>query len=254
MEIRITIPKLKDYYMKRWQKFEIDSTNYLSEKYKDKTFKNRGGSDSTESDIKVNDDYYIEAKLCPAQCCQFVLFPEDNQFIYSQHNKKPINQHSKKIIEHMNQNFEFYADKNINSKPIVYDKCEKDFFNCIKEFYSYKNVKYFITNGFLLVPKDEIEKVFTISAKYRVKKSGSKNPNKSMVNSLSEIINKNYQVKSINYKNDSLIIESNDNLNKVKFDYMNNTYMFSESNGIYKLRQLSKTCNSNVIFSINLKK
>ena len=75
-----------------------------------------------------------------------------------------------------------------------------------------------------------------------------------MVNSLSEIINKNYQVKSINYKKDSLIIESNDNLNKVKFDYMNNTYMFSESNGIYKLRQLSKTCNSNVIFSINLKK
>ena len=95
---------MRNFYMKKWEQFEIACTNHLKETYKDKTFVHNGGSDSSTSDIKVDDDYYIEVKHTPAQCCQFVLFPEDNHFYYSSDNKKPLNQYSARIINFMNQN------------------------------------------------------------------------------------------------------------------------------------------------------
>lgn len=239
--------------MKKWEQFEIDCTNHLKETYKDKTFVHNGGSDSTTSDIKVDDDYYIEVKHTPAQCCQFVLFPEDNHFYYSSDNKKPLNQYSARIINFMNQNYEYYSNGN-KSKAIVYNNCEFDFFGCVKEFYKIKNVKYFITNNFILVPIDKIQDVFDITAVYRVKKSGSKNPSKSMIDKLTQYISQNYNTNSINYDGKHFIIDSNDNLNKQVFMIDEYKYMFAEKDNKFILRQLSNTCNSNVIFSIKLKK
>ena len=239
--------------MQKWEQFEIECTNYLQENYKDMIFEHNGGSDSTTSDIKVNNEYYIEVKHTPAQCCQFVLFPENNYFYYSQDNKKPLNQYSARIIDFMNQRYEYYSTCN-KAKLIIYNDCEIDFFGCVKEFYKYKNVKYFITNNFLLVPLDDIQEVFNISAVYRVKKSGSKNPNKSMIDTLTQYINQNYDINSIKYDGNHLIINSNNNLNKQFFIFGEYKYMFSEKDDNYVLRQLSNTCNSNVIFSIKLKK
>ena len=240
--------------MQKWEQFEIDCTNYLQENYKDMIFEHNGGSNSTTSDIKVNNEYYIEVKHTPAQCCQFVLFPENNYFYYSQDNKNPLNQYSAKIIDYMNQKYEYYSDKNKKAKPIIYDNCQADFFGCIKEFYAHKNVKYFITNDFLIVPIDNIQDVFEVSAVYRVKKSGSKNPNKSIILELSKYIAEKCLITAVEYDGKHLIVDTNVDINKQILTYNGNNFMFSIKNGRYIVRQLSNTSNSNVIFSLKLLK
>ena len=76
--------------MNTWKQFEIDCTNFLTKHFGEyASFTLEGGSDSTVPDIQVktkkNKQFYIEAKHSPAQCGQFVLFPnlKINKFEYS---------------------------------------------------------------------------------------------------------------------------------------------------------------------------
>ena len=242
--------------MKNWQKFEVDCEKYLKETYPNINFKLIGRSNSKYSDIKVNDkdgEYFIEVKQAPAQCCQFVLFPDDNYFRYSSHNKNPLNDFSKNIIKYMDDNFDYFSKKDNKVKKIEYENCEKDFFGCIKEFYSHKNAKYFMTNNFLLIPIDDIDKIFTISARYRMKKSGSKKPTKSMINDLIKYISENYEINFIEYIDSKLKVNSNIDLSKESFELYDRTFIFSKEDEEYSIRELSKTNNPNVIFKIKLK-
>ncbi len=73
--------------MALWEEFEIDCTEYLNRKFgKYANFIHKGGADSTLPDIFVKtvsgNSFYIDAKYSPAQCGQFVLFPniETNSF------------------------------------------------------------------------------------------------------------------------------------------------------------------------------
>lgn len=241
--------------MKKWEIFELECTEYLKKTYPNITFEHIGSSNSNYSDIKVNDkdnEYFIEVKKSPAQCCQFVLFPEDKKFEYSSENKNPLNDFSKNIIEYMDNHFDYYTENN-KVKKIEYENCEKDFFGCIKEFYLNKNVKYFMTNNFLLIPFNDIDKVFNVSASYRIKKSGSKKPNKSMIDELKKYINENYKINYIEYDGEHLKINSDEKLNKQSFELNNYKFIFSERDDFYYIRQLSKTNNPNVIFKVELK-
>ena len=116
--------------MSTWEQFEIDCTRFLMEQFCEyATFIHQGGSDSTVPDIKVttkkNKQFYIEAKHSPAQCGQFVLLPnvETRKFEYSRLNSTEINEFSKVIINHMNNNFEEFKEAGTAGKNIEFDNC-----------------------------------------------------------------------------------------------------------------------------------
>ena len=239
--------------MKNWELFELECFKYLKKKYPNKKVIYHGGSDSTKADIQVDDIFY-ECKYCPSQCSQFVVYFCDNIFRYSAKNKNAENKFSRNIINFMNSDIINFSNEAIKNKIIKYPGCEEDFFGCIKEFYRRKNVKYFITNNFLIIPLEDIDQYFNVSAVYRAKKSGSRKPSNKIIDELMVYINSTYNPESVSYDGKNLLVNATNNLDKVKFNFNGFDFMFSKVDNSYVVRQLSKVDNKNVIFSITLKK
>ena len=76
--------------MADWLVFEEQCTQYLNDKFGDQaSFCHLGSADSTVPDIRVETKsgkkFYMDAKLAPAQCGQFVLLPDvvNRRFVFS---------------------------------------------------------------------------------------------------------------------------------------------------------------------------
>lgn len=247
--------------MSNWERFEIECTNYLNYNFsRYATFTHKGGSDSQESDIMVETKngkiFYIDVKYLPAQCGQFVLLPnfELKKFEYSSKNATKINIYSEKIIEHLNNNFDEFSVAGTTGKDIIMSN-EKDIFsNWIIKNYQEKNVQFFITNDFKIFDIKNIKDDFLINGKYRTKKSGSSSVGKKQIKIVLEYIKFKYMIHNFNIDEDKLFIISSEELDKIKFFIDNAEYMFSlRSINKFEIRKLSKTHNSNVIFSIKQK-
>ena len=126
---------MKGNNMEAWKQFELDCTDHLNRVFGYKAqFIHQGFEDSTVADIKCvtksGKTFYLEAKQCPAQCNQFVLLPDvaTQTFEYSKQNSLPINDYSKKIINHMNNDFEDFKEAGTSGKDIIFDNCEEVFF------------------------------------------------------------------------------------------------------------------------------
>lgn len=248
--------------MSVWQNFEIDSTKYLNDNFgKYATFTHCGGSNSTMSDIQVktknNKVFYIEAKHCPAQCGQFVLLPniETKQFEYSKQNINPINSYSTQIMQYMNNDFEAFKEAGTSGKNIEMTNGSNIFANWIIKFYKDKETHFFITNDFIILPIDYFEEYFNVTAKYRIKRSGSSSVGKNRINEVKTYISQNnYQIDNFIIKDSKLFVNSNQNLHNSRFVLNGYEYMFSLRENKYEIRRLSNTYNANVIFSITSKK
>ena len=246
-----------------WEDFEIDCTNYLNKKFgKYAEFVHCGGSDSTSPDILVKtaeNSFYIDAKHSPAQCGQFVLFPDrkTRSFEYSRKNTAAKNKWSEKIMECMNGDFDEFAAAGSTGRDIAVNDGQKIFSSWISDFYKEKNVKFFITNNFIIVPVEEISDYFEIKAKYRVKRSGSSSFGKNRVCRFSDFLGNNslhdYKITGVRAEGGKLFVSSERNLHRQSFSDGKNEYMFSYRNGEYEVRKLSGTYNANVIFSIELR-
>lgn len=247
--------------MNIWNNFEIDCFNYLNKSYNQlANFLYKGGYNSNEPDILVlkknGESFSIETKCCPAQCGQFVLFPdeENNRFIYSTLNATPLNQYSIKIIDFMNKNFAFFCQAGTKGKKILMEHSDIVFSNWIINHYKMKNTKFFITNNFKIIPIEMFAENFNIQATYRVKKSGSSPIGIKNIILLKETnILKKYNIKNLRIDNNKLFVSSSKDLNKTIFTLNYNTYMFAKRNNEFEIRKLSNTYNANVIFSISLK-
>ena len=249
--------------MALWEDFEIDCTNYLNKKFgRYAEFVHCGGSDSTSPDILVKtaeNSFYIDAKHSPAQCGQFVLFPDTKTrtFVYSKKNAAAKNKWLEKIIEYMNDNFAEFAAAGSTCRDVAVDDGQKIFSSWISDFYKEKNVKFFITNNFILVPAEKISDYFEIKAKYRVKRSGSSSFGKNRVCCFSDFLGNNslhdYKITGVHADGNKLFVSSERNLHRLSFSDGKNEYMFSLRNGEYEVRKLSATYNANVIFSIELR-
>ncbi len=247
--------------MKKWKKFEIDCHEYLSKNfncYAD--FILGGGSDANISDIfvktKSGKEFYIEAKLCPAQCKQFVLIPDiaTKTFKYSLLNEIEINKYSLKIIEYMNLYFDEFKEAGTKGKTIDFENSLQVFEKWIISAYRLKKVKYFITNKYKILPIEKFGEYFKVSAKYRVKRSGSNNVGKTYILPVKEyILNSNYAIKSIFLDKGKMFVFSDEDLNNKRFILDNYEFMFSLRGDKYEVRKLSNTFNANVIFSIDVK-
>lgn len=239
--------------------FEISCTTRLMERYKAyATFIRKGGSDSTVPDIHVTTksgkSFYIEAKLCPAQCGQFVLLPDINTgtFTYSSGNDHRINIYAQKIMDVMNKDFDAFREAGTAGKDIIMPDSAEVFSGWIKQAYKEKGARFFIKNDYSIFPIDDILDHFNITAKYRIKRSGSANVGKSNIPTIRNVIaSMDYTITSFRPNGPKLFVESPNQLHDRRFIYAGYEYMFSQRGSEYEIRKLSNTYNANVIFSVS---
>lgn len=247
-----------------WEDFEIDCTNYLNRNFGNYAkFIHQGGTDSTIPDILAKtvsgNVFYLDAKHSPAQCGQFVLLPdlETNSFKYSTQNVNQINEWADIIIRHMNKYFDEFRESGTTGKDIILDNSQVVFSNWIIESYRDKNVKFFITNDYTILPIERFSDYFEVSAKYRIKRSGSSSLGKSRVAACTKLLSNhtahNYEVTDVRVDGEKLFVSSDKELHNLRFIDRVYEYMFSARGCEYEVRRLSNTYNANVIFSIKYK-
>ena len=247
--------------MSNWSYFEQSCAEYLNLTFgKYASFEAKGGSDSTVPDIKAitkkGGEFYIEVKDCPAQCGQFVLFPDydTRSFKYSSNNVSQINSYSQAIISHMDNSFEQFHEAGTAGEEIIFENASAVFAAWIIQNYKNKDVCFIITNDNMILPVDDFGNFFNITATYRVKKSGSAKVGNRSIDAVEEFLRNNYHISKFSSKEGKLFISSKRNLHGECFAIGETEYMFSKRDSKYEIRRLSQTRNANVIFSIDLKK
>lgn len=244
-----------------WEEFEVHCTDYLNNHFGDyATFLHQGGADSTVPDILVKTStgemFYIEAKQSPAQCGQFVLSPEieTREFIYSAQNATPINESSTLLINYMNNKFDEFREAGTAGRPLDMPNGPDIYADWIIKTYSEKGVRFFITNDFTIFPVKELSNYFDVSAKYRIKRSGSASVGKSKLSLVTNYIKShNYDITSVRTEKDKLFVTAPKDLHNKRFILSGFEYMFSKRDNEFEIRRLSNTYNANVIFTVVLK-
>lgn len=244
-----------------WEEFEVQCTNYLNNKFGCyASFFHQGGSDSTVPDILVKTNtgksFYIDAKHSPAQCGQFVLLPDLDTytFKYSRQNINHINKYAKIIMDYMNQDFDAFREAGTAGKDINIPNGSNIFASWIIQTYQKKGTEFFITNGYTLLPIKQFSYYFEVTAKYRIKRSGSGNVGKNRINLvMNYIVAHNYAITNSRVNGNKLFVSTSRNLHNLRFILQGDEYMFSLRGNEYELRKLSNTYNANVIFSIRQK-
>ena len=244
-----------------WEEFEIQCTEHLNNRFGAYAkFLHQGGADSTVPDILVKtnkgNSFYIDAKHSPAQCGQFVLLPdlETGTFEYSRLNVNRINRYAQMIMDYMNDDFDAFREAGTVGKDIDMPNGSDIFANWIIQAYKDKGTDFFITNNFTILPIEHISDYFDITAKYRIKRSGSGNVGKSRLKPVMDYISThNYVITDSRIVEDKLFVISPQQLHDHRFILCGIEYMFSLRENEYELRKLSNTYNANVIFSIKHK-
>lgn len=254
----IDINNKEDITMTKWEEFEIQCTKYLTDNFPNISFIHQGGSNSTVADIKVcskNGEYFIEAKNCPAQCGQFVLLPnlKTISFDYSSQNVNIFNKHAQVIINYMNKEFDLFKEAGTAGKDIIFPKCQDIFSDWIIDAYKKKGVRFIISNNYKIVRIEDFAKAFFISAKYRIKRSGSSSVGKSFMTTVKNEIVKKYNISSFRENGTKLFISSSIELHNSRFIIDGTEFMISKrETNTYEIRKLSNTFNANAIFSIDI--
>jgi hypothetical protein len=254
-------PLRRNYKMDKWKTFEIKCTDYLNTKFGAYAhFTHQGGTDSTVPDISVNtntgNSFYIEVKYSPAQCGQFVLLSdnETGTFRYSPKNINRLNRYAQMIMKYMNENFDEFNNAGTTGKNIDMPNGSDIFADWIIQIYRAKGVEFFITNNYTILPIDRFHDYFDVTAKYRVKRSGSGHVGKSRLKSVMDYIESHdYIISDFRIDGNKLFVISPKQLHDQRFFLRGIEYMFSLNGNEYELRKLSNTYNSNVIFSIRYK-
>ena len=111
-----------------------------------------------------------------------------------------------------------------------------------------------LKTDYTILPIDHFLEYFDVTAKYRIKRSGSSNVGKSKLESVKNYINSHdYIITNSRIAGDKLFMASPQQLHEQRFLLRGIEYMFSLRENEYELRKLSNTYNANVIFSIKYK-
>lgn len=247
--------------------FENACAQYLRKKYAGLGYEFivNGGMDYTAPDIKVKKGEKticnIEVKEPNAQCSQFVAFADDETrtFTYSTRNHPATaSKASLAILDAMSKNFDKHRNPSTDelglSNQLYYDRI-------IDYYLNYKKCEFFMTREsvasgeFIIFPTVNFAEYFNVTACYRPKKSGSRNPNKKDLKRMPDMLKKSnlgkYEIikdgKYINVQfevdcTECFILEGDCRLQFKKL-----------LPKLYRVTGLSSTNNANVIFSISLK-
>ena len=248
--------------LKKWKEFELNVVKYLNAYYGNDSVKFicEGGSNSTKTDIFVihNDSniFNIECKHHKAQSSQFVVHENDkDKFFYFSPRNKSLENDALPIINHLNENYEYYSRNNDSKKgsaPIICDKS-------LMSDYIIKNIKnkasVIISSDFTdnfnpkrpltITNATDFAENYNVTGMYRYKRSGSRSVTKKDLTNFqhkSELINDRFYVYDPNKKLD---------------DYQDNKKLFLSKdivmNGYREIRKISNTNNRNIIFQVELK-
>ena len=248
-----------------WSLFEKSVFNYLEKNVagEDLYFKHSGSSDSTKGDIEVFykkiHRFNIECKKDKSQSSQFVLHINKDKKIFSFSKKnKSSSLKAEAIVEHMNNNFNYYTTLNksmkLNNKLI----CDKDilykfvidnlitkgsrFIATARNLKEHNNIK-----NLIFLPIWDLENYFDIVGTYRTKRSGSNDPTKE------NLISFPYETIEIGKsKKKYFVYDKNSEIPKI----IGENFFLAKvdpSSGLRRVRFRGKTQNHNVIFSLYLK-
>ena len=249
--------------MASWENFEKFACSYIQENFITKnvglSIVKKGGSDAESPDLcikKYNKEVLnIEVKNTPSQSGQFVLHPnfETKKFEFSRLNRfvKESVKGTDEIINFLNEDFLAFSETHLLPININNEILKKWVVSFYKE---HKNVSYVFfgdADNFFISPTENIFDYLSVSAVYRVKKSGSRSYNYAKPSIL--IGGKHFDVishqKKAFLKNyPTFSVEDKKKINKFLSD--ENLYVNPQGNG--ELRKLSSTQNKNVIFSLHL--
>lgn len=204
--------------------------------------------------------FWLDAKLSPAQGYQFVVRFVDGCFQFSAENKTIPNKYSSKIIEHMNRNIDTYTNPGTAGYDVFCD--EELITNWIISQCEAKNVKFIVTSTQLdsfkaIIPVRQIPEFFSITARYRVKRSGSRDVaikyRSSALKQLSlhlEEIGLNINNSYVDGKRTLAHIDSQDLLVGENLYFGENYYLSArrDNEGEYLIKQRGSTRNANIIF------
>lgn len=249
-----------------WEKFEIESCSYLNQVYGEKTlfFTSKGGKDASASDITVNYGdrvlFSIEAKYSPSQSGQFVLTEENGQYILSNENRLGNNRYTQIIIDFLNENKENYSP--IGQKAVRINGIQHALAHWIIEHYKKKDSYFVITSTVLgsykaIIPIDEINDYFDISAVVRRKKSGTSDVAQYKVDGCLKELESFIEKFGLEISEVSRAKKTSVKFNKVielkKADryFGENFFLSPNSDGVsYRIKTKAKTNNVNVVFSL----
>lgn len=263
-----------------WARLETEVTEWLNSVNSDSniSFQQCGGSDSTVSDIQIMVNNkptgkFIEVKSANSQAGQFVLFPNmtTRTFEYSTKNHSDYNNPINglvvsEILDFMDENFDSYANAGTKGKEILFsnigaEDTSRFFALWIADYYSnVKHAEWLATkdsnNNIILLPFSKLAEYFNVTACYRVKKSGSssvKGSCKTLETVKQAIINLNPDnVPKFTIVNNKLYVK----FETIPKNLGNADYHLAikgDWGTLFEVRKLSKTFNSNVIFSLKLK-
>lgn len=249
-----------------WKKFEENVYDFIKSNldFNNIHIVHMGNSNSTVSDIdfyhKSNKIFTIECKQAHSQASQFVVKKDEvnKKFFWSQSNKSPKDSAAEKIINSMNNDFEYYSQVNKDDKldvdlicgrSLMFERVISQIKSKASFIASSNHMTNFSKENPLLICKiDDIPENFDITGKYRVKKSGSSElPKKERFK-----YNKKYKDKILEVDGKIYILDP-----KKEYTPEKEGEYFSkelDDKGYREIRKLSKTKNANVIFSLNLKK
>lgn len=99
----------------------------------------------------------------------------------------------------------------------------------------------------------QVADYFNVSAKYRIKRSGSNSVGSGNIDKVVQYLTAKYPDIKLKSVKDKVFIYAENNLHNERFIIGKNEYMISKRDDNYEVRKLSNTFNANVIFSIELR-
>lgn len=244
-----------------WKQFEMMCIAYLQKNYTQRylvNFIGFGGSDSTKPDIKTllpdGTSFYIEAKMQNAQSGQFVVLPGEDGFYFSPKNTDHDNIYSQKIIDYMNRHWDVF--KNPGTSGVDIPLPQDLMSSWIKTHYKNKGAQFMMSSNdykaFTIAPIEKMDGYFKISAKYRIKKSGSSPPSRDNINEIKNLLND--PLADISNDTGKYIINSDRIYDKQKISGAVYSYQFNRigKETLFEIKRLSNTANPGVIFSLEL--
>ena len=110
------------------------------------------------------------------------------------------------------------------------------------------------SDNFIIFPIQHFHKYFDVSAKYRVKKSGSNSPSKNSLIEIEDILKRNnLHYSNLHFNSTKLFVQIPERSEKFQMNGINYDYQFNPQNdGYFEIRRLSNTKNANVIHSERL--
>lgn len=158
------------------------------------------------------------------------------------------------IMEYMNKDFDEFREAGTTGKDIDMPDGSDIFSGWIIQTYKDKEAKFFITNNYTILPIERFSDYFDVTAKYRIKRSGSGNVGKSKLKLVIDYTSSNnYIITDTRIVGDKLFVVSPQRLHDQHFILSGIEYMFSLRGDEYEIRKLSNTYHANVIFSIKHK-